>query len=465
MNILVEHYNNNYDYPSSPFNSCRSSFISPLITNQPFALSQEEIKKQPMTKLPSSVRNAPRTPVELNSKKIIEDITCYLPSKLTVSDSAKHDLASDWTDEQHAIENSLHDVQQRQQLRRSLEALLTDVFTEQEEGIKSVTTDSEEAFFEETVDKQSKPSQPNKMLSKKKRKKLNRQTRMMATAEKKAIDQQALREEQLRGFTLHALESKKPVVTCAQDQLKLAEDFRKKIFSEGEMSKRHVWKRLNFFHVMCRYVNEKALHLQEFDFPCHQKNQYQSDLYVVPSSYANLKLGYEGYERAHISLFSKIVVQKEGHLSTLDGPLIVLNQQTDLSAFFNTCDIAPKTINAIDCYVECELRDFAIQLLKEVKEGTCSPMDAADDLAKRYGWILIELQDRILEKNVKAPKNHFLAKDFENTVQMIIQDRQKSFLYINGMLEAIMHFRHHVCPNLQENLTFDRTLTLYEPLN
>ncbi len=110
-------------------------------------------------------------------------------------------------------------------------------------------------------------------------------------------------------------------------------------------------------------------------------------------------------------------------------------------------------------------QDFAIQLLKEVKEKTCSPRDAADDLAKRYGWILIELQDRILEKNVKAPENHFLAKDFENMVQMIIQDRQKSLLYIDGMLEAIMHFRHHVCPHLQEKLVFDRTLTVYEPLN
>ncbi len=488
-------YNNfNYFYSLTPNLSCRSSILYPVATSYPFALRPEDFRKQAVVQVPFfPTQHASQTHDEFNLEKLIEDLTRHLSSKSTRDNYVDYCEGYDWIGEQDVIESSLQDARQRQQLTESLEALLTDIGVEQDAEVifeqpvvkffdvnemkptltplQTEQKEEEDLYFDEsidkqkTVDKQNPPSKSKKMLSKQKRKKLHRQERMLETAERKAKEQQAVNEQQLRGFTLQALEDKKPFSTCLQDLLNLAEDFRKGNLSEDEMSKRHMWKRLNFFHVMCRYISEKAPHLQKFDFPYHQKNQFQPDFYVVPSSYASSKLDHEGYERAHISLLSKIAVQEEDKLFSLRGPLIVLNQQTTLSDFFNLCDIAPQTINAIDAYVECELRDFALQLLKEVKEGACSPIEAANDLARHYGWILVELQDRVREKNSKVPKNHFLGKDFENIVQKIIQDRQKALHYIDGMFAAIIHFRHYVSPHLEKQLEFDRRFTLYEPLN
>lgn len=495
--LLNNNYNNFncYDPLSHSTSSCRSFIFSPLLTHYPFAVRLEDFKKRSVTQLPSSfpIRYDSQVHIEFNLEKLIEDLTDHLSFNKPKRDNyVDYCEGYDWTSEQYVIESSLQDIHQRKQLTESIEALLTDIYVEQDTplffeqpvvklfnveemkpSLTALQTEQEEeediSFGEpigkqKTVDKQNPSSKSKKMLSKQKRKKLHRQERMMMTAERKAKEQQALKEQQLRGFTLQALEDKKPPVICLQDQLNLAEDFRKGNLSEASMSKSHMWKRLNSFHVMCRYISEKASHLQKFDFPYHQKNQFQPDCYVVPASYTSSKLDHEGYERAHISLLSKIAMQEEDDLFTLRGPLIVLNQQTTLSDFFNLCDIAPQTINVIDAYVECELRDFALQLLKEVKEGTCSPVEASDDLARRYGWILVELQDRIRDKNSTAPKDHFLGKDFENMVQVIIQDRQKALRYLEGMFAAIIHFRHYTSPHLEGQLEFDRNFTLYESL-
>ncbi|WP_068471297.1 hypothetical protein [Candidatus Protochlamydia phocaeensis] len=302
-------------------------------------------------------------------------------------------------------------------------------------------------------------------LSKHKRQKANRKARtalrLEQEKEKKRIEQEKLD----MGFTLKSLGCDRFALVNQlnkgeEDGTGLAEDFRKLgQFRQKTMGERHVWKRLNAYLVMGRYIAEKAPYLTEYELPFHQRDQYAAVSYVTPPGYKGQKSQYSTFERVHIAMLSKIVLQKDEKLVKMVGSVTVKGKETSLHHFFNLCDIAPKMLNAIDSYAELLLREDAISLLQEVKNEECTDLEAADELARRYGYCLIELQDRISAGDTRIPRGFPLKRELRDSLLTIFKDKKEALKYIDGMLEAIIEFRKQSAPGLRE--LFNPTPSLY----
>lgn len=288
--------------------------------------------------------------------------------------------------------------------------------------------------------------------------------------QKKEMQLQQKKEEaeplEKRDFNLKLIEASKLDRPIFDDRTQIGEDFRF-CTDRSEIAKRHMWKRLNFFLVMCRYIKEKAPHLKNFSFPVFRKNQYNATAYFMPASSKKGKYYGDLFARAHISLLSKIVVEKSDHLYVMQGDLELTAgkvRKTTLDQFFNICDLAPHTINSIDWYAEYFLREKAYALLNKVKNGEETFADASLLFARSYGWCLIELQDRIYSGSTKADKHFFNKVKFEEEMNKIMADKANVLKYIDGMLEAIMHFTHNF-PALKENLVPEAEYCLYEDVS
>ncbi len=289
-----------------------------------------------------------------------------------------------------------------------------------------------------------------KKINKKKKRKLNCQKRAAEKEQKEKQAREKLNQQPQQKTLTQANQQTnfklKPLLHWKykeqiEDRNKIGVDFR---FSPIEqVAKLHMWKRLNFFLVTCRYIANRAEHLKGCNFPTHSKNQFKAMAAVVPASSNKLTDHDSKFERAHISLINKIVVNKNNCLFTMEDKLDITARkiETNLHHFFNICDIAPVIINSIDWYAEYYLRQFAYELLEAVKSGEERFEEVAHTFARSYGLRLIELQERILYTQTKADKDCFCKKEFEAEMAKMMADREKTLKYIDDMLIAIIHFR------------------------
>lgn len=267
------------------------------------------------------------------------------------------------------------------------------------------------------------------------------------------------------GFSLNHI---KYIRYREKDQTGIAEDFNRTKYTETQIAQRHTWKRLNFFLIMSDYIKEKAPFLVDFDFPLNAIWQFAPEASFVPPSFMKVASRNSDFECGHIGVLNKIVVKHEKKLFVLNGPLKIsaIQTSTSLQRFFSLCDIVPKLVNSIDWYLECCLRIEAYKLLRMVKNGKQSPTEASHIFAARYGYYLIELLDKIRDQNKKMVKNCSLNTRSEADklrMEAIFADKNKSSQYINGMLEAVIHFRTHF-PSLKEFWKFSAEYRLYKKL-
>lgn len=276
---------------------------------------------------------------------------------------------------------------------------------------------------------------------------------LQIAAKAKEEQQKAEEEKKQRGFDLQILGKDSFLIVNnarpqVEDRTKIGEDFRTK-HTSVEIGLKHMLKRMSFFFVMCNYVSEKAKFLQNYSLPMYQKNQFAVNLYAVPSSYKQSKS--EDWERTHISLLSKIVTQHVqthelfkivGHLTVknMQGSKLVKTIETNLEAFFNICDIAPRIVNAIDWYAEYWLRAQAYQYLDDIRTGKLDATIATILLAKDYVNCLEDLYDRIEDNDNRPPKQCLLKKDFHEKMDLILSDRMAALKYIDGMQSALNLF-------------------------
>jgi hypothetical protein len=302
-------------------------------------------------------------------------------------------------------------------------------------------------------------AQPKK-INKKKQQKQNRLQRSAQKlqqeqqAKEKIIQQLAQQKEKIiqqgaqqdankqQGFSLTPLISY-PSREIREDGTTLGEDFRSSECITGQIAERHMWKKLNFFLVMCQYIADKAPYLKNYDFPLRCKNQFQAIANIVPASFKQRTDKDIYFECAHISLLNKIVLMKDKNLFKMDGDLTLtttLKIRTSVHQFFNICDIAPNRINSIDWYIEFYLRENAYKLLDLVKKGHQTFDEATDVFAHECGKCLMELKDRIRYNYPQANKGCYNKKEFAENMKHIMDNKNQSLEYIEGMLIAINHF-------------------------
>lgn len=267
--------------------------------------------------------------------------------------------------------------------------------------------------------------------------------------------------ERVKDFTLGVL--KKKSVIEETDSTKFAEDFRPLKFSCQSIGYRHVWKRLNFFLTMSRYISERAIYLKEESIPFYcRKHQFKAAKYVVPLSYSQESYHVPGYTRAHISLLNKIVYERgDDGLVQMQGKLTVCKKKTSLDEFFNLCDIVPNLVNSIDWYAEFFLREHACKILSLVKDQQVHYTKAAQALGGEYRICLQQLKDKIVKKiPIKITKSctKNLKECFDSEVSIILKNAEKAQVYINGMLNAADHF----IDRFNVNKVYALNLALYD---
>lgn len=308
------------------------------------------------------------------------------------------------------------------------------------------------------LNKLSVHTQPQTTNQKKKLKKDNRKLNCQKKTGERSLQAEQEREKQeqivaqqatikeenmLRNFTLKPVMKGQFKSVVEKDMTKLGEDFRLSTYARREIAKRHMWKRLNFFLVMCSYIEDKAPYLKGYEFPFVAKNQFRATAKVLPSSFQKVTPVDRHFEATHISILNKIVVKDSNKLFTMHGQLTLTAKKIDttLLHFFNVCDIAHATMNSIDWHAEYYLRSFTYELLDSVKNGEETVSETAQTFAHNYAKCLMRLQDRIRDKNMKADKGCFYKKEFEEQMAKIMGNKETACEYIDGMLEAIIHFR------------------------
>ena len=210
------------------------------------------------------------------------------------------------------------------------------------------------------------------------------------------------------------------------DPIKYAEDFRGR--KNGRyIGQNHMTKRLELFGTMCVYIQDKGPHLANYTF--NQKglhtNQFKATSYVVPD------LGHsQGYERTHISLLNKLIVQEidaeNSAIKQMSGDIKFNGMTLALDHLFNLCDIAPTSINAIDGYIEDNLRLPALDMLEQIKNGKLKAEEAKKQMKSLCKKYLEALQTEVSKKNSKQNEK----------IKIIRQDLDHEN-YIKGMLAAL----------------------------
>jgi len=241
----------------------------------------------------------------------------------------------------------------------------------------------------------------------------------------------------VRGFDFELLVSKvyqNMTKISKPDPTNFAEDFRSRKWQSQpvQVGQLHMKKRLELFNEMCTYIDSKAHYLAQHSFPSsNYKNEYAAKNYVVPESYiyTAMKKGFKTYERTHIALLNKIIVQN-GALYQLTGNITFKGTLITLDLLFNLCDIAPSTVNSIDWVMEYHLRPYGKSLLENIRIGHLSIEQAYIELMKKYKCQLELLQTKVSQKTVQY------SDDYGDKINEIIQDKD-SLNYIQGMLNAV----------------------------
>lgn len=224
------------------------------------------------------------------------------------------------------------------------------------------------------------------------------------------------------------------------DKTRIAEDFRtdKKPYIAGY---NHIWKRLNFFHVMSRYVREKSPFLTNYYIPISYKYQYITSCHYTPESFKGRKSGNDlNFERSHISALSKFMVlnNETNEAFLINGPLSLKykNIQTEVRRFFNICDIALKSLNAIDFYAEKTIRPYACELLTKVKNEDITVTQSACLFGIRYLNVLNEMQKKFQSADFSIDS----SDNYQAAMNAIKEDKIRVMQYLIDMKKAVNDF-------------------------
>lgn len=205
----------------------------------------------------------------------------------------------------------------------------------------------------------------------------------------------------------------------------------KKLVGYKDMGNKHMFKRLEIFQALGNYMKTKKDSLKDYKIPNCVEGQYRACAYFVPSLG-----GKDDYQRAHISLLNKVVLQerKSGKFYEINDSIKFKGKETTLHELLNTCDYAPRLLNDIDSYWESAMRPYADSQLRDVLNGL-DPLIAAKKLSSQYESSLIQLKN-MLEKNEFEANN-------ENE-KNIVANRDESLIIIEGMINATKAFKSTV---------------------
>lgn len=204
---------------------------------------------------------------------------------------------------------------------------------------------------------------------------------------------------------------------------------RNKVVAVGD---EHVWKRLNFAHIMFSYVEQIADRIQAYTFPENPvTGQFAATAYYNLDTYKSHPKG-SNNERVHIALLNKIVIEDdEGDTHRIFDRIIVNEVETNTLVFFNTCDIMSNTANAIDGCMEHHLRKKAVALCTQVKDGA-APATASQALAEDYLTKLKEI---------------FTMKEPKDSLAVIKAKKNEATYLIQGMIAGVMDFLLKISAN------------------
>lgn len=227
-----------------------------------------------------------------------------------------------------------------------------------------------------------------------------------------------------------------------EDRTGIGKDFKKEAKQPAHIGLHHMWKRINFFLVMSRVVVDKAPFLQDYKIPYNRQDQYAATATLVPPNYDSKK-HFANWDKTHISLLPKLVLEHKEtkKLFRMTGPLEVNNIMTKIELFLNICDIAPKTVNAIDWFGEYDARTLGCKLLEKLRANELTIEQALIDFVERYDACLEDLSICIEKQDYQLPKNcpASLLEGFQSSMTLLLEDSH-SLAYLKGMRSALKQF-------------------------
>ncbi|MBA2367622.1 MAG: hypothetical protein H0V82_01185 [Candidatus Protochlamydia sp.] len=223
------------------------------------------------------------------------------------------------------------------------------------------------------------------------------------------------------------------------DNINYAQDLTKKDYFDA--GKLHIAKRLELYGELCKFIQNNKDELYGCNFPKKNNiNEYAARQYVVPSKYSDVKIPY-GSQRAHISLFNKIIVNQNNELNKIEGEILFKGTKISLNRLFNLCDITNSVINDIDGIMEFNLRTFGKDLLNGILKGDLTAEVAANYMNRAYHQELTMLTAKVSDLKSKIDINgsskgiDFGDQQIENNMKNIVKEKSVS-QYIDGMLKS-----------------------------
>lgn len=210
-----------------------------------------------------------------------------------------------------------------------------------------------------------------------------------------------------------------------------------------------MWRRLNAFHVLAKYIEKNALAFQQdgITFPFNEKDQYHAMAHFVPEVFdRNRKKDptpYKNSERAHCSEISKISVKKDGMVGRLKGLMKIKYKneikEVSLEHFFNLCDVAPTVLNIIDWCFEYLSRAQLMNMLNLIKNKHLTAMEALTQYVNNYKNLYTHLI-----KILATPPNKYPSKEFKENVEYIRDHEKKALPMTQGIKQAIEDYTKEV---------------------
>lgn len=244
------------------------------------------------------------------------------------------------------------------------------------------------------------------------------------------------------------------------DDLKIAEDFRKNLFQARtkidieqariKIGGKHASKRLYSFKCLSEHLSQVLAkkELEKYELCTDIKlGNFKSEGYTVPPFYKSTETNsykkdskkLDVFEKVHISILNKIYFKKDGQQYKLVGLMEVPGHVTDVQCFLNLCNIAPKTLNLIDCYVEQRLRVYTLLLLDRLK-SEMTPNKVQDIFSNMFEFCLCDLRQEV----AAGQKSPFTVQ-FEDS---------EIYAYLSEVrfLPEKVSFRYKKCKELVEKL-------------